>query len=253
MSLSYIGDTYSYAERQSAIGRFIGAVALGQILGFSLGGVVADVLSWRAIFLIYGVVSLGVFGCFWRRTRGLPNRERDGGSLWRAALASYRGLFAHGPSRAVLVAVFVDGFFFYGGFAYVGAYLRDRFGLLYLVIGLILLGGMVVGLGYLALALLSAWPLSIPLIVTMGLGYYMIHSTLQTRATELAPKARGTAVSLFAFSFFLGQGAGAAAIGQIVDGAGYLPAFLAAGAGMVALGVAYAWLATRRQPATWRS
>jgi predicted MFS family arabinose efflux permease len=37
MSLSYIGDTYSYAERQSAIGRFIGAVALGQILGFSLG------------------------------------------------------------------------------------------------------------------------------------------------------------------------------------------------------------------------
>src|SRR5581483_6416540 len=96
--------------------------------------------------------------------------------------------------------------------------------------------------------LVPSWPLFLPTIVLVGLGYYMLHSTLQTRATELAPGARGTAVSLFAFSFFLGQGAGAAALGRVVDGPGYVPALLVAGLGMLVLGIAYAWLSARPRP-----
>jgi|GEM_PF-2290591 len=63
----------------------------------------------------------------------------------------------------------------------------------------------------------------------MGLGFYMMHSTLQTQATELAPEARGTAVSLFAFSLFIGQGIGAAVFGRIVDNFGYIYCFIVAG------------------------
>ena len=50
-------------------------------------------------------------------------------------------------------------------------------------------------------------------VVAIGVGYYSFHGTLQTKATELSPTARGTAVALFAFSLFLGQGLGAAAMG----------------------------------------
>ena len=32
---------------------------------------------------------------------------------------------------------------------------------------------------------------------TIGLGYYMLHNTLQTNATQMTPEARGTAVAGF--------------------------------------------------------
>ena len=41
-----------------------------------------------------------------------------------------------------------------------------------------------------------------------GFGFYSIHNSLQTQATELAPQNRGAAVALHAFFFFLGQSIG---------------------------------------------
>ena len=55
----------------------------------------------------------------------------------------------------------------------------------------------------------------IPAALLIGFGFNSIHSTLQTKATELAPKARGTAVSLFAFFFFLGQSLGVQGGGKL--------------------------------------
>jgi predicted MFS family arabinose efflux permease len=76
----------------------------------------------------------------------------------------------------------------------------------------------------------------------MCLGYYMIHSTLQTKATELAPGARGTAVSLFAFSLFLGQGIGAALLGVIINRPnGYIVSFCLSGVVMALLGIWLVW------------
>ena len=59
-----------------------------------------------------------------------------------------------------------------------------------------------------ALPTIQAWWPIIPGALLIGFGFNSIHSTLQTKATELATKARGTAVSLFAFFFFLGQSLG---------------------------------------------
>ena len=96
-----------------------------------------------------------------------------------------------------------------------------------------------------AFALVPAWqPLALVTVV-LGLGYYLLHGTLQTRATELAPAARGTAVALFAFSLFLGQGIGAAMLGVVVDGPGYTPAFGLAALALMALGGGFV-LAERR-------
>ena len=58
-----------------------------------------------------------------------------------------------------------------------------------------------------------------PAIALIGLGFYMLHNTLQTNATQMAPEARGLAVSLFAFALFTrpvgGRGAGRAGHGPL--------------------------------------
>jgi predicted MFS family arabinose efflux permease len=69
-----------------------------------------------------------------------------------------------------------------------------------------------------------------------GLGFYMMHNTLQVNATQMAADRRGAAVAAFASCFFLGQSAGVALGGWLVGVIG--PArFLALGAiGLLAVG-----------------
>ncbi len=167
-----------------------------------------------------------------------------------------------------------EGVFLFGGLAYLGAALRERHGISYALIGallagfgvgglaysrlvgrlvrrlgerrLILVGGGLSAACYLALVPRGWWQLFGPLALVFGLAFNLLHGTLQTKATELAPTARATAVSLFAFSLFLGQGAGAALLGTIVDSGGYGPTFAVAGLATWLLALWLAW-AVRRQ------
>ena len=51
----------------------------------------------------------------------------------------------------------------------------------------------------------------------IGFGFYMLHGCIQVHATELAPGARGAAMALHSFFFFMGQ-----AIGPLFYGFGLL-------------------------------
>ncbi|MNC94111.1 Major Facilitator Superfamily protein [compost metagenome] len=66
-----------------------------------------------------------------------------------------------------------------------------------------------------------------------------MHSSLMTRGTEIAPQARGTAMSGFSTSLFVGQALGTFAGSLLIDGPGYAFAFgiPAAGTLLLALGV----------------
>ncbi len=271
VTLAYIGDNFPYAERQTAIGRYLSALVLGQVLGGSLGGIFGEYIGWRDIFLVFGVVSLVIAGILWRGTSHLKERHsqtRLGGNTFKP----YYQLLTKPVARTVIIGVFVEGLCLFGGFAYVGAFLRDKYALSYVAIGFMLsgfgiggliysravqwlvgrlgeiglmgVGGIFMSICFLGIALLPNWGFFIPLIVLMGLGFYMMHSTLQTQATELAPEARGTAVSLFAFNLFIGQGIGAAVFGRIVDNFGYVPCFMIAG---VAIAFLALWLVQRKR------
>lgn len=272
LSLAYIGDNFPYEQRQAAIGQFLTAVALANILSTSLGGIAGDVLSWRLIFLLYGLVSVGIFWAFWLATRGLSDQVKHDSKLFTlASFKPYGQLISKPAPRLVIIAVFIEGVFFFGGFAYLGGFLKHRYDLPYWAIGLMLAGFGLGGLFYsravkwlvrrfgenglmlyggflsclcfLIIALVGSWELFIGVDILLGLGYYMLHSTLQTKATELSPEARGTAVSLFAFSLFWGQGTGAAVLGAVVgDDVGYTPAFIISGVAMGLLGI---WLVNR--------
>ena len=118
------------------------------------------------------------------------------------------------------------------------------------------MGGVLLMCGFLlcaSLIKLGTWYPVIPAALMIGFGFNSLHSTLQTKATELAPKARGTAVSLFAFFFFLGQSIGVQGGAQIGAAFGapnaegkILPAFWAtfitAGVGLFLTSI---WVATR--------
>ena len=177
-----------------------------------------------------------------------------------ALVTQYGGMLKLPGAPLVLGTVLLEGLFVFGGLSYLASSLTDRFGVNYasaglmvagfgigglaysfsvkkLVnrigeLGILLLGGTLLGVAFVSIGLMPAWEWFIPLVVLLGMGYYTMHGTLQTRATELAPEARGTAVSLFAFFFFMGQATGPQLLGGILTAYGYGPAFITAGVGL---------------------
>src|SRR5262249_56742812 len=79
------------------------------------------------------------------------------------------------------------------------------------------LGTLVLASSYLTLAIMPALWLAAPAIAGIGLGFYMLHNTLQVNATQMTPEARGLAVSLFALALFIGQSVGVALAAPILD------------------------------------
>ena len=257
LTLVYIGDSVPYAERQGAIGRFAAITSIAQSLSAAIGGAVAHFVSWRAVFVGVGVVALlpalGLFAL--GAARPAAGRGREGG---------YRTVLRRPAARVLFALVAFEGLFLWGGFTYLGAVAVARFGLNPLEVGLLLavygavvvvgglslarvrgvvperwlaaLGGGLKGLGYLVLIPRGPVVLYVLGIGMLGAGYIALHTTLQTRATEIAPEARGTAVALFAFCLFLGGSVGSAAFGPLVA-RGWHRLFLAiCGVSLLALG-----------------
>lgn len=245
LTLTYIGDTVAYGQRQGAIGYTIMASSLGQVMSSAVGGFLAAVVSWRAIFAIDGVIALIITVALLQQPLA---RVRAPGAR-RSALAPYGVVFEDRRHILFYALVFVEGAITLGAFAYFGALLRDRDGFSFTAIGVLValfgVGSLVVGrfigpiarkvgeqrmvafggtgvvFGYAIMTLQPAVVFFSIAMVLMGTTFMMMHSTLQTRATELAPTARATGISLFAFSLFLGSSLGAFLTAQSIERLGY--------------------------------
>jgi predicted MFS family arabinose efflux permease len=279
LSLAFIGDHVAYEGRQVVLARFLSGTIIGVIFGQALGGVIGEFLGWRAVFPLLGAVFLIVGSLLLvELQRGrLPPAERAAALSLRSLASGYGRLLGRPWARVILVTVFVEGFIFYGAFTYVGADLHQRFAINYGTVGLVLsamgLGGLayaltvrrlvrrlgerglavwgaaLVALGLVAIAA-GPFRLMAPAIAMLGLGLYMLHGTLQTNATQMAPEARGLAVSTFANALFVGQAIGIWVAGLMVDRIGFAPIFLAAAAGLLVLGLCFGALLSRRPAET---
>jgi MFS family permease len=155
-----------------------------------------------------------------------------------APLLIERGL--GGTAEAgVALAGFAAGGFLFGALA---PWMLRRFG----QGGVVALGGGMASLGIAGLALLPVVTALAATCLLLGLGFYMIHSAIQTRVTELVPQARGSAVALHAFCFFLGQSLGPVALGLGWALIGPTPSLLLAAAGLLALALGLARQAPAR-------
>jgi predicted MFS family arabinose efflux permease len=167
--------------------------------------------------------------------------------------------------RRVVAVGFVETFIFFGAYSFLGAYLKLRFDLSLTLIGallagfgiggifyglmvrrllmqlgqrgLVLSGGVVCFACYAFAMLTSVWQVFIACTVGLGLGFYMLHNTVQTKATEMAPHSRASALALYSSGWALGQAAGVACMGLAVGLLDYQVPILAFGACYFALGL----------------
>ena len=277
LCMGYIADHAPYQTRQATLARFLLALSLGQVLGSSLSGILGQYFGWRGVFLAFGLVAVIAWAALaWRTRTARALEARGAATSTKGTLspAAYWQLLRQPATRVVIGGVFVEGLFLFSAIAYLGAALYERTGLPYTTIGLILSGigvggilysfiagplverlgerGMIlVGGGvcvacFLLLAPSAGWWPFIPLVFLLGLALIMLHATMQTKATELAPHARGTAIALFAFALFLGQGIGAATLGAVVDTWGFGATFTIAGIATGLLAIGLAWLFGRQ-------
>ncbi len=140
---------------------------------------------------------------------------------------------------------------FYGAFSLLGAMLKDRFDLPFTIIGAllagfglgglvyttavrwmlarlgqrgcVLAGGLIGAACYLVILATPVWPVVALCTIGLGFGFYTMHNTLQTKATEMAPQSRATGMSLFSMAWAAGQAVGAGLMGAGASAFGYAP------------------------------
>ena len=162
---SLVGSVVSEEDRQGAVGLLMGVTFTGQGLSAGLGGLICDLVGWRAAFICFGVLGaaawLGV-----RRLRYLDETDgedtvdtadtdvnaagagtvdapgagvsaADAGAVGPAEREPFRpaAFLRHaaqilfGPGRAIYLVAFTTGIIFLGVYGFMGTFLAERCGL----------------------------------------------------------------------------------------------------------------------------
>jgi predicted MFS family arabinose efflux permease len=245
LSMAWIGDVVSFERRQPTLAKFMSGQIIGLVSGQAIGGFFADTLGWRWAFAFLALIYFAVGVLLLRDVK----RQAVPASSQRIPLvAGLRSILGEPVARAILATVFIEAMATFGVMAFIPAYLHERFGISLFLAGsavavfglggllytaaarrwvrtlgevrLARLGGVLLGLAYLILALAPAWGWGALAALLAGLGFYQLHNTLQTHATQMAPAARGMAVSIFAACFFLAQALGVTLAAMVVDRVG---------------------------------
>ena len=260
--LAHIGDTVPYADRQAVIGQFLIGNVMAQLVTGPISGVIGQHFGWQASYLAFGAftMTVGVIMASLMGRRML--HQPPAGGRGQSGFHAYAKILRIPSARRLMFAAFLDGALLFGGaFPFIASYLIEDFsltageaGLIVAVFGLgalaytrlarrmvrrfgenglLLWGGLGLAFGLGLTAATSLWWLVLILQLVLGFCFYSFHGVLQARATEALPEARGTSVSCFAMSLFLGQTAGSLAFAGVIAGGGYRACFGIAAAGMV--------------------
>jgi predicted MFS family arabinose efflux permease len=274
LAIAIIGDRVPLERRQVALSRLLVAGLTGSVAGGALAAAVAPLIGWRGVMVVCAVAALAGLFVLRNGERAPAARRLDLGETMRR----YAAIFALPAARSLYIAVFIEGALIYGIFPFLAPLFEERglaglgggvaeagLAVAFYALGgfvfaalapmllgrmgqarMMVLGGVLSALGLTTLAFAPAAWIAITSCLVLGLGFYMIHSSIQTRVTEVAPKARGTAVALHAFSFFFGQSLGPVVIGLGWATMGPAPALLCSAIGILLLA---AWLAPRGRAA----
>jgi predicted MFS family arabinose efflux permease len=270
LTMAWIGDAVPYDRRQEALARLLGATVIGMITGQWAGGFLADTLGWRSVFVALAALFAATGVAMGMALRGVAAATGAGEAHVETYVARLGAVLRERWARTILALAFIEGGLAYSAFAFVPAYLHQRFDLAMTWAGGVLAfygvggfaysrlarrmlhrwgeaglarrGGALLGATLATLALAPHWAFALPACLVGGFGFYMLHNTLQTHATQMAPRVRGTAVSLFACALFLGQSCGIVAAAWVVDHASANAVFAGSA---VALPLLAAWFARR--------
>ena len=266
--LAGLGDAYSLELRQVAVGRMLVAIISGQMLGSAGAGLASDAFGWRAALGLAAAVAVAACALTALALARGAGTHATAPAHNTSFAALYAAVFRNPKAAWLYGAVICEGALVFCLFPYMGQLLIERAGTSSnaataqagLVLGAFGIGGIFYGVAvrriiaalgvrrmcsvgsvavaavYALLAVLPLWWLHALAMVVCGVGYYMLHNSLQIEATELAPTARGSAVALFACGFFVGIGLGPPLFGALLDAVDFGGALLAASIGLVLLG-----------------
>lgn len=240
IAIAMIGDRYEFAERQVALSRLIFATITGQLAGAIVGGAIGEMWGWRAPFV--AALGLNIVGFLLSLAFLKPLTEHRPEVLrFSTARNNYIAILSNPLAIVCYGGVFAEGVFIYGVFPHIASILEARGtggvheagyviagfaigGILYTasirtvlarigMIGILRFGGALCAIAFALMTFVESWQALTALFILNGVGFYLMHSSFQTQATELAPHARGSAVALHAFFFFLGIALGPALFG----------------------------------------
>ena len=260
VSQAIVGDVVGEQDRQGAIGLLMGITFTGQGLSAGLGGIICDLVGWRAAFVCFGILgALAWLGAM---------RLREPGSSSSALAEPFRPaeFFSNaariffGNGRAVYITACSTGIIFLGVYGFMGTFLAERCGLASTRAGLLMMfyglaclaGGSVSGRigaargsrgviavgetsGIAACALLCAsaltgsWIAALGAAACLGFGYILVQPTLVTLSMDIDPKHSGLCTGLIGLGVFAGGGVGSVVGGALIGAGGYLVLWIAAG------------------------
>jgi predicted MFS family arabinose efflux permease len=266
LSMAWIGDAVPYEQRQETLAKVGLGTTLGLVGGQLTGGLLTDTLGWRWAFalitLLFAVVGVLMYGNYKRQpapatsAQDAQNRPAFLGQAWRIVTEPW--------PRYILLIAMVEGACGFGVLAIIASHLHQELGLsltasgaivgmfgiggvVYMVlarhlirrfgeIGLARSGGSLMGVSFWVLGFATWWPLTPLVSLSAGFGFFMFHNTMQLHATQMAPTARGTAVSLFASCLFIGQAAGVLLAANLIALVGSGAVIALGGSGVMGLG-----------------
>ena len=234
ISFAIVGDLVPISRRQVAMGRLLFAIMTGNLLGATLAGVVGDLVGWRGVFFTTGGFGMLVLAIAVPAFRSF--QEKPGRFDLSTVIPNYRAILRNPLAKICFGAVFLEAVFMYGVFPYIATLLHQigetRASIAGIVIAgfgvggalygvfvsrmlprlgetrMMQFGGLAMGFCLIVIASRVPWPVQFANFVLLGFGFYMLHAVIQIYASELVPAARGSAIALHSFFFFLGQAAG---------------------------------------------
>jgi len=279
LTMAWVGDTVPADQLQEMLTRTGLGSTLGIVGGQLVGGLLTDALGWRWAFvfmtLLFAVVGSLLYLDL-RRQRLVPAKvEPHHSPALRPGFVKQAVLIVTGRwSRIILLLALVEGAAGFGVLAIWASHLHRSLGLslsmagaivalfglggmLYMAMGrhlirrfgqqgLVWIGGAIVGMSALGLAYTPHWGPALPASLLAGFGFFMFHNTMQANATQMAPQARGTAVSLFSSALFMGQSIGVVLAASLIDRIGSSAVIALGGAVMALEGVYFSWALRQR-------
>lgn len=269
IAFALVGDRFPVRERQVAMGRLLFAIMSGNLLGAAFAGVLSDLVGWRGVFFVLGGLGALAFAIAIPGFRGLA--ETTGRFDLSTLGPNYRAILSNPLAKICFGAVFLEGVFMYGVFPYIATMLHDAGETRASIAGVVLAGFGIGGVAYamfvsrllsrvgetgmmrfggaamafclLVIAMRVPWPAEFLNFILLGFGFYMLHAVIQIYASELAPAARGSAMALHSFSFFMGHAIGPVVYGVGIASVGIVPVLLLGAAVLLGVGLTCAhWL-----------
>jgi predicted MFS family arabinose efflux permease len=249
-SLVYVGDKVAFERRQHVIANVLSAGAVGTVIASVGAGLLGRFASWRLVFVVPAVLALGLAMLLSRLPESIGEHQGAGPitqlrrvvrhpwALFLFTLALAEGavvlgfltflapaLEGHGRAR-----LWSGRWATYGASVFAAMQVVKRLVRRNSASGpqLITIGGILFALAYLVVAPEQAVANVLVASVLIGAAFAFLHSTLQTWATEVAPEARGTAVSLFVTGVFTGAAIGTASVSGLAGEQRYGVLFLIA-------------------------